>query len=167
MKKIDGKEYYTFVGLINRMDACRDRDYKFTEKDIPEEVEFADTIYKLDADRTFYYDPNTGVTLAEVVGEVYGMNMFKFLTEHVFIVTPKEKVFLTSEEKEFIRMCNKIGNTGNGIVEIEIHRPVWSDVMELVMYCDTSCRKIDLRPGMFSSLEHDKRYTLKELRIYD
>ena len=169
MKKIDGKEYFTFVGLINRMDACRNG---CCSKDIPEKVEFKGETFELSVDKKTYIrfldeDCKVIFDLADAAAGVYGADLSKYLTEFDFVVVPKEKIILTSEEKEFIRMCNKIVNTGNGIAEIEIRGPVWFDVMELVMYCDTSCRKIDLRPGMFSSLKRNKRYTLKELRIYD
>lgn len=163
MKRIDGKEYYTFVGLINRMDGCRNG---CCLKDIPEEVEFADTIYKLDPDRTFYYDPNTGVTLAEVVGEVYGMNMLKILTEHVFIVTPKEKIFLTAEGKEFIRLCNAILRGGMGIKSIYISTDTFEKLL-CMRFKDGKQLYVPIGMHAFDGIPAEKEYSLKDLEIYE
>jgi len=172
MMKKDGKEIYTFMGLISRMDACRNRDYKFTEKDIPKAVEFRGKIYKLCPDKNFYYDQETGVTLAEIVGEAYGVDMFKFLTAHEFIVTPKEKVFLTSEEKEFLRMCNMMINGGKGIDKVAVIKNVHSGKKSLVILSpwEEDARDVVEFPidnNMFLALELDKQYTLKELNIYE
>lgn len=173
MMKKDGKEIYTFVGLINRMESCRNRDYKFTEKDISEEVEFKNRIYKLDGEKKFYYDLDTGVTLAEIVGEQYGMDMFKYLTEHEFIVTPKEKVFLTSEEKEFLRMCNSILGSGDSKLHIIQRRQFGNDSFFL---CLTFCRNDDtlaheehikIGATSFSGLSNGTLYLVKDLGIYE
>jgi hypothetical protein len=172
MMKKDGKEIYTFTGLINRMDACRNRDYKFSEKDIPEEVEFRETIYKLSDDKKFYYDQRTGVTLAEVVGEIYGTDMYKYLTEHEFIVTPKEKVFLTSEEKEFLRMCNLL--LGNDNTKLSrVMRLQYSDPVSLgLVFCsdpNTVASEVwlPIAPTTFSGLEDARVYTLRDLKVYE
>lgn len=175
MKKIDGKEYYTFVGLINRMDACRDRDYKFTEKDIPEEVEFRETTYKLSNDKKFYAHWSNGVTLAEVVGEEYGTDMYKYLTAHEFIVTPKEKIFLTSEEREFIRLSNTILHDGLGICIVErlasnneFLKFVFKDYDGWVNCCEWVNRWEIVHVGnKFQGLEPGKKYSLKDLKIYE
>lgn len=166
MMKKDGKEIYTFTGLINRMDACRNREYKFSEKDIPDEVEFRERTYKLSDDKKFYYDLRTGVTLSEVVGETYGTDMFKFLTEHEFIVTPKEKIFLTSEEREFLRMCNIIMHNGVGIDTVE----KWdgnAEFMRLYFKKAESYEFVQIGTNFFKGLEPGRRYTLKELNIYE
>ena len=172
MMKKDGKEIYTFTGLINRMDACRNREYKFSEKDIPEEVEFKNRIYKLDDEKKFYYDPNTGVTLAEVVGEIYGEDMYKYLTEHEFIVTPKEKVFLTSEEKEFLRMCNLFLGRDNAKL-FRIIRFQSRDTIILHLYFSVDQKSIkyeewfSIAPTIFLGLEDAIPYSLKDLKIYE
>lgn len=169
MMKKDGKEIYTFTGLINRMDSCRNRDYKFTEKDIPEEVEFRERTYKLSDDKKFYYDQRTGVTLSEVVGEAYGDDIFKFLTEHEFVVTPKEKVFLTSEEREFIRLSNTILHDGLGIDTVER----WASNSEFLKFVFkdfggwTNCWEIVHIGKKFEGLEPGKKYSLKGLGIYE
>ena len=172
MMKKDGKEIYTFTGLINRMDACRNREYKFSEKDIPKAVEFRGKMYKLFDDKKFYYDQETGVTLAEIVGEAYGTDMFKFLTEHEFIVTPKEKVFLTPEEREFLRMCNMMINGGKGIDKVAVVKNVHSGKKILVILSpwEENARDVVEFPidnNLFLGLELVKQYTLKELNIYE
>ena len=172
MMKKDGKEIYTFTGLINRMDACKDRSYCFAEKDIPDEVEFREQTYKLSDDKKFYYDQRTGVTLSEVVGETYGTDMFRFLTEHEFIVTPKEKIFLTSEEREFLRMCNMMINGGKGIDKVAVIKNVDSGKKSLVILSlwEENARDVVEFPidnYLFLGLELDKQYTLKELNIYE
>ena len=176
MMKKDGKEIYTFMGLINRMDACRNRDYKFSEKDIPEEVEFKNRIYKLDDEKKFYYDPDTGVTLAEVVGEQYGMDMFKFLTAHEFIVTPKEKVFLTSEEREFLRMCNLLLGHDNATLShiTRLRRTVCNEdnvSLGLTFCSDPSTiaykEWFSIAPTTFLGLEDGRVYTIKDLKVYE
>lgn len=167
MMKKDGKDIYTFTGLINRMDACRHR-YTFTEKDIPEEVEFRETMYKLSDDKKFYYDQRTGVTLSEVVGEVYGTDIFQFLTAHEFIVTPKEKIFLTSEEREFLRMCNAMLDGGGKLWEVRtrLEDPSW---VCLVFQNEGYKQVVELEfgPDKFKGLKPGIGYTPKELGIYD
>jgi len=172
MMKKDGKEIYTFMGLISRMDACRNRDYRFTEKDIPEEVEFKNRIYKLDGEKKFYYDPDTGVTLAEVVGEQYGVDMFKFLTAHEFIVTPKEKVFLTSEEKEFLRMCNLLLGHDNAKLSKIIRRQDKDAVILVLIFCSDKNfveyeEWFSIAPTTFLGLEDGRSYSLRDLKIYE
>ncbi len=172
MMKKDGKEIYTFTGLINRMDACRDRSYCFTEKDVPEEVEFKNRIYKLDGEKKFYYDPDTGVTLAEIVGEQYGMDMFKFLTAHEFIVTPKEKVFLTSEEKEFLRMCNLLLGHDNAKLSRVIRNQCEDTVfLGLLFFSDPNTIAYEewfsIAPTTFLGLETSKEYLFRDLKIYE
>ena len=166
MMKKDGKEIYTFTGLINRMDTCRYRSYKFNEKDIPEEVEFRETIYKLSDDKKFYYDQRTGVTLAEVVGEVYGTDIFKFLTAHEFIVTPKEQVKLTSEEREFIRMCNAILKGGVGIKIVYISTDSFYKNLGIRFKDDTGVF-IPIGFNQFASIPVETEFTLKDLKIYE
>ena len=172
MMKKDGKEIYTFTGLINRMDACKDRSYCFTEKDIPDEVEFRERTYKLSDDKKFYYDQRTGVTLSEVVGETYGTDMFRFLTEHEFIVTPKEKIFLTSEEKEFLRMCNLLLGHDNAKLSWVIRRQcedtvflglIFSSNPNTVAYEEW----VSIAPTTFLGLETTKEYSLRDLKIYE
>lgn len=173
MMKKDGKEIYTFTGLINRMDACRNRDYKFSEKDIPEEVVFRETVYKLSNDKKFYYDQRTGVTLAEVVGEAYGDDIFKFLTEHEFVVIKKQEAKLTSEEKEFIRMCNLMLG-GRGIDRIKI--TLDHNVLELYFKKETRddllrtgqrVISLPIESGTFEGLQPDVEYSLRDLKIYE
>ena len=172
MMKKDGKEIYTFTGLINRMEACKLRTNRFTEKDIPGEVEFWNRVYKLDPDKKFYYDQESGVTLAEVVGAAYGMDMFKFLTKHDFIVTPKEKVFLTSEEREFLRMCNLFLGHDNAKLS-KITRLKYSDPVSLglAFYSDPNTvayeEWLPIAPTTFLGLEDARWYSLKDLKIYE
>lgn len=166
MMKKDGKEIYTFTGLINRMEACRYRDYRFTEKDIPEEVEFRETMYKLSDDKKFYYDQRTGVTLSEVVGEVYGTDMYKYLTEHEFIVTPKEKIFLTSEEREFLRMCNAILKGGIGIESVYISSDFFDRII-CMSFKDESGLYIPIGQNAFKGIPMEKDYSLSSLGVYD
>ena len=166
MMKKDGKEIYTFTGLINRMDACSGRSYFFTEKDIPEEVEFRETVYKLSDDKKFYYDQRTGVTLAEVVGEVYGDDIFKFLTAHEFIVTPKEQVKLTSEEREFIRMCNAILKGGVGIKIVYISTDSFNKILGIRFKDDTGVF-IPIGFNQFAGIPVETEFTLKDLKIYE
>ena len=179
MMKKDGKEIYTFTGLINRMDACRNRDYRFTEKDIPKAVEFRGKVYKLGPDKKFYYDQETGVTLAEIVGEAYGVDMFKYLTEHEFIVIPKEKkVMLTSEEREFLRMCNLLLGHDNATLSYitRLRRTVSNrdDVSLGLTFCsDPNPSTIvykewfSIAPTTFLGLEDGRVYSLKDLKIYE
>lgn len=171
MMKKDGKEIYTFMGLISRMDACRNRDYKFTEKDIPKAVEFRGKVYKLGPDKNFYYDQETGVTLAEIVGEAYGVDMFKFLTEHEFIVTPKEKIFLTSEEKEFLRMCNTVLRGGMGIKSIKAASYISTDdtIDNLLCMRFKDGKQLYVPIGMhaFDGMSAGTEYTLRDLKIYE
>ena len=173
MMKKDGKEIYTFTGLINRMEACKLRSNRFTEKDIPGEVEFRGKVYKLDPDKKFYYDPDTGVTLAEIVGEQYGMDMFKFLTAHEFIVTPKEKVFLTSEEKEFLRMCNLfLGHDNAKPTRItRLQQPNGNVLLGLYFCSDPKTTEyeewLSIAPTTFLGLEDARVYSLKDLKVYE
>jgi hypothetical protein len=172
MMKKDGKEIYTFTGLINRMDACRNRDYRFTEKDIPKAVEFRGKVYKLGPDKNFYYDQETGVTLAEIVGEAYGVDMFKYLTEHEFIVTPKEKVFLTSEEKEFLRMCGLFMERDRAYLS-RIIRCQSKDTVILHLYFSSDPNSVEreewfsIAPTTFLGLEDGRAYSLKDLKVYE
>lgn len=168
MMKKDGKEIYTFTGLINRMDACKDRSYCFTEKDIPEEVEFMGYKYKLNLEKDSYYLPETGISLAEAVAKVYGNNLYKYLTAHEFIVTPKEKIFLTSEEREFLRMCNAMINGGGKLWEVRVmlDDPSW---VYLVFQNDGYKQVVELEfgPDKFKGLKPGFGYTPKELGIYE
>lgn len=166
MMKKDGKEIYTFVGLIRRMESCRIRDYRFTEKDIPETVEFRDKVYKLNRDEKFYYDPGTGVPLAEIVGKAYGMEMSKFLTEYEFIVTPKEKVFLTSEEREFLRMCNAMIKGGIGIKAVYISTDTFDKLLGIRFKDDTGAY-IQIGYDAFKGVPAETEYTLRDLKIYE
>lgn len=166
MMKKDGKEIYTFVGLISRMETCRNRDYRFTEKDIPEEVEFRERTYRLSDDKKFYYDQRSGVTLSEVVGETYGTDIFKFLTEHEFIVTPKEKVMLTSEEREFIRISNAILKGGIGIESIYISTDTFDKILA-IRFKDSSNVYIPIGHYQFSGVPAETEFTLKDLKIYE
>ena len=172
MMKKDGKEIYTFTGLINRMDACMNRDNRFTEKDIPKAVEFRGKVYKLGPDKNFYYDQETGVTLAEIVGEAYGVDMFKYLTEHEFIVTPKEKIFLTSEEKEFLRMCNLLLGHDNAKLSRIIRRQDKDAVILDLIFCSDKNfvayeEWFSIAPTTFLGLEDAKPYSLRDLKIYE
>ena len=171
MMKKDGKEIYTFNGLINRMEACKLRTNKLTEKDIPEEVEFRGTTYKLSNNKQFYYSGD-GVTLAEVVGVAYGNDMYKYLTEHEFIVTPKEKIFLTSEEKEFLRMCNMLLGNDNAKLS-RVMRLQYSDPVSLgLVFCSdpntVACEVwLPIAPTTFLGLEDARVYSLRDLKIYE
>lgn len=165
MMKKDGKEIYTFTGLINRMEACKLRSHRFTEKDIPEEVEFRETVYKLSDDKKSYYDPNTAVTLAWAVEKIYGTDMYKYLTEHEFIVTPKEKIFLTSEEREFIRMCNAMIKGGIGIKAVYISTDTF-DKLLAIRFKDDTGTYIPIGHNAFKGVPAETEYTLKDLKIY-
>lgn len=172
MMKKDGKDIYTFTGLINRMDACRHR-YTFTEKDIPEEVEFKGTRFILTNDNTAYVNPETGESLAETVAVYYGGNLNKYLTEHEFVVTPKEKVFLTSEEKEFLRMCNLLLGHDNAKLSriircqskdaVILHLYFYSDQKMMVAYEEW----FSIAPTAFLGLEDARSYSLKDLKVYE
>lgn len=166
MMKKNGKEIYTFTGLINRMEACKNREYKFSEKDIPETVEFRDRVYKIDPDKQFYFDPDTGVPLAEIVGEAYGMDISKFLTEHEFIVTPKEKIFLTSEEREFLRMCNAMIRGGIGIKAVYISTDTFDKLLGIRFKDDTGAY-IQIGYDAFKGVPAETEYTLRDLKIYE
>lgn len=177
MMKKDGKEIYTFTGLINRMDACRDRSYCFTEKDIPEEVEFMGCKYKLNFEKDSYYLAETGISLAEAVAKVYGNNLYKYLTAHEFIVTPKEKIFLTSEEREFLRMCNLLLGHDNAKLSRVSRRQVAVGECEDAAYLGLRfCSDpnsvayeewFSIAPTTFLGLENAKSYSLRDLKIYE
>lgn len=172
MMKKDGKEIYTFTGLINRMDACRNRDYRFTEKDIPEEVEFKGTKFILTTDKAAYVNYQTGKTLAEAAAVYYGENLNKYLTAHEFIVTPKEKVFLTSEEKEFLRMCNLLLGHDNAKLS-SIIRTKREDAVSLwLSFCSNPStiayrEQFSIAPTAFLGLEDHRVYSLKDLKVYE
>ena len=175
MFKKDGKDFYSFTGLINRMETCKLHSGRLSEKDIPEEVKFRDRVYKLDEDRKYYYDPDTGVPLAEVVGEVYGDNMYKYLTEHEFIAIHKEKMFLTSEEREFLRMCNLFLGHDNAtlsfITRLDQYRG--KDDVLLGLYFSSDSKTTDYEewvsivPTTFLGLEDARMYSLRDLKIYE
>ena len=175
MMKKDGKEIYTFMGLISRMESCRDRDWKFTEKDIPEEVEFKGTRFILTNDKTAYVNPENGESLAETVAVYYGGNLNKYLTEHEFVVTPKEKVFLTSEEKEFLRMCNLFLGHDNAklsrITRLDQYRG--KDDVLLGLYFSSDSKTTDYEEWVsivtttFLGLENARMYSLRDLKIYE
>ena len=172
MMKKDGKEIYTFTGLINRMEACRNRDYRFTEKDIPEEVEFMGYKYKLNSEKDSYYLAETGISLAEAVAKVYGNNLYKYLTAHEFIVTPKEKIFLTSEEREFLRMCNLFLGHDNAKLSVVIRRDCEDMVFLGLIFCSDPNpiayeEWFSIAPTTFLGLEDAKPYSLRDLKIYE
>lgn len=166
MMKKDGKDIYTFTGLINRMEACRYRNYRFTEKDIPEEVEFKGTKFILTNDKTAYVNPENGESLAETVAVYYGGDLNKYLTEHEFIVTLKEKIFLTSEEKEFLRMCNVFLNGGIGIECIGISTDILDKVI-CVRFKDDTGFYIPIGKNAFKGVPMEKDYSLSSLGVYD
>lgn len=172
MMKKDGKEIYTFVGLINRMEACKNREYKFSEKDIPEEVEFKGAKFTLSNDRRYYVDMVNKASLADVVAFHYGDDINKYLTAHEFIVTPKKKVFLTSEEKEFLRMCNLLLGHDNAKLSIVIRREcedrvflglIFSSKPNTIAYEEW----VSIAPTTFLGLETTKEYLLRDLKIYE
>ena len=166
MMKKDGKEIYTFTGLINRMEACRNRDYRFTEKDIPEVVEFMGYKYKLNLEKDSYYLADTGISLAEAVAKVYGNNLYKYLTAHEFIVTPKEKIFLTSEEREFLRMCNVILKGGVGIESVYISTDTFDKII-CIRFKDDTGLYVPIGQEAFKGVPLEKDYPLAQLGIYD
>lgn len=171
MMKKDGKDIYTFTGLINRMEACRYRDYRFTEKDIPEEVEFKGTRFILTNDKTAYANPENGESLAETVAVYYGGDLNKYLTEHEFIVTPKKKIFLTSEEREFLRLSNAIMGW-SGVQLLAIRRRQSSDETSfLIVYFGREDGSIIYEEGfptsVFLGLTDDETYMIDRLGIYD
>lgn len=165
MMKKDGKEIYTFTGLINRMEACKLRSHRFTEKDIPEEVEFMGSVYELNHEKDSYYLKGAGVPLAEAVAKVYGGNLYKYLTAHEFIVTPKEKIFLTSEEREFIRMCNIMIKGGIGIKAVYISTDTF-DKLLAIRFKDDTGTYIPIGHNAFKGVPAETEYTLKDLKIY-
>lgn len=167
MMKKDGKEIYTFNGLINRMEACKLRTNRFTEKDIPEEVEFRGTVYQLNRRKDAYYVRDTGVSLATAVAKVYENDLFKYLTEHEFIVTPKEKIFLTSEEREFIRMCNAVLKGGVGIESLYISTDFFEKIIT-IKFKDGNHSTLFIPVGheAFKGISVETEYTLKDLKIY-
>jgi hypothetical protein len=173
MKKENGKEIYTFTGLINRMDACKYRSYSFTEKDIPDEVEFMGSIYELNYEKNSYYLKGAVVpfALAEAVAKEYGNNLSKYITSYEFIVTPKEKVFLTSEEKEFLRMCNTVLRGGMGIKSIKAASYISTDdtIDNLLCMRFKDGKQLYVPIGMhaFDGMSAGTEYTLKDLKIYD
>lgn len=173
MMKKDGKEIYTFTGLISRMDACRNRDYRFTDKDIPEEVEFKGTKFILTNDKTAYVNPENGESLAETVAVYYGGDLNKYLTEHEFIVTPKKKIFLTSEEREFLRLCNLLLGHDNAKLSKIIRRQCGDSVfLGLIFFSDQTMAVayeewFSIAPTTFLELEDASVYSLRDLKIYE
>lgn len=166
MMKKDGKEFYTFTGLINRMDACANGGYFITNKDIPEEVEFRGSTYELNHEKNSYYLKGAGVPLAEAVAEVYGDDLYKYLTAHEIIVTPKAIVYLSSEEREFIRISNTILKGGLGIESIYISTDTFDKILA-IRFKDSSHVYIPVGHYQFSGVPAETEFTLKDLKIYE
>lgn len=170
MMKKDGKDIYTFTGLINRMDACRYR-HTFTEKDIPEEVEFKGTRFILTNDKTAYVNPENGESLAETVAVYYGGDLNKYLTEHEFVVTQKKKVFLTSEEREFLRLSNAMMSCPGVRLAFVKRQQLTEETSFLALsFCrenNTLAYEECVATMAFSGLENGEVYTLDRLGIYD
>lgn len=166
MMKKDGKDIYTFTGLINRMDACSNRGYCFTEKDIPEEVEFMGSMYELNHEKNSYYLKGAGVPLAEAVAKVYENDLYKYLTAHEFIVTPKANASLSSEEREFIRISNAILKGGIGIESIYISTDTFDKILA-IRFKDSSNVYIPIGHYQFSGVPAETEFTLKDLKIYE
>jgi hypothetical protein len=166
MIKRDGKEFYTFVGLINRMDACANGGCFITNKDIPEEVEFKGSVYELNREKNSYYLKGAGVPLAEAVAKVYGDDLYKYLRSHAFIVTPKPNVSLTCEEREFIRISNAVLKGGVGIKHIYISTDSYDKILG-IRFKDDSGVFIPVGFNQFTGIPAETELTLSDLKIYE
>lgn len=164
MKKIDGKEYYTFVGLINRMDACRNN--KCFSKDIPEEVEFKGHTYHLSADMNTYYHNDT-INIAKSAASYYGTDLSKYLTEFDFIVAPKETVKVTRSESMLIRYMNMFSNKTSTYVSIE-HGDLGGGFRALYLWDDDGvANSVDVTENTFCNFKSGVKYRIRDLEVMD
>lgn len=176
-KKIDDKTYYTFVGLINRMNACRDRRCL---KDIPEEVEFKGLLFRLNENKTSYYyeDVNGEETdIASVVADYYGDALDAYLTEFEFIVCHKEKVKATHIEYLFIKYMSMFGDKPATHVSVEnVYNYHDIDTRALYLWEErtshglesyTSVNVIDIGHGSFVNFEPGVKYKIKDVEEND
>ena len=177
MKKIDGKEYYTFVGLINRMDACRNN--KCFSKDIPEEVEFKGLVFRLDENKTsYYYEDVTGekIDIASVVADYYGDDLNAYLTEFEFIVRSKETVKATYSEYMLIKYMNMFGDKSATHVSVENEHNhyeldtralyLWDGSNKYDLESYTSINVIEIGDGSFMGFKPGVKYKIKNIEVY-
>ena len=164
MKKIDGKEYYTFTGLIERMKSCKNRQWSFGLKDIPEKVEFKNGVYYLNEKKTAYFD-RYGTSLTEMADLMYGNNLIKYSTEFDFIVTPKETIKVTISELNLIRYMNMFGERSGKYVSIE-SGDLGGGFRALYLWDnDGVTNSVDVNDKTFTNLKSGVKYNLRDLEV--
>lgn len=174
-KKIDGKMYYTFVGLLNRMDS---RNMGFS-KDIPEEVEFKGHTFRLDADKKTYLlvssnEVGDGSDISDWAAVEYGSDLLKYLTEFDFIVRPREKVKATHIEYLFIKSMSMFGDKPATHVSVENVQNYYDiDTRALYLWQEyglesyRSVNVIDIGHGSFVNFEPGVKYKIKDVEEND
>ena len=120
MKRIDGKDHYTFVGLINRLDCCKNRQPAPDLKGVPEKVVFNGDRYTLMNDKRTYINDRTYSSLAEDVAKKYCGDVTKYLTEFDILVEEPELVNVTGTEKSLIRYIELFSKDHADFVSIEV-----------------------------------------------
>lgn len=166
MFKKDGKEYYTFTGLINRMDACKSHEYNFTEKDIPVKVTFKGIAYFLTENCSSY--KNDRHTLVYDVAQVYGDDIFKYLTAHEFVVDPSDQeIDVTASEMWLIRHVEQFSKHKVSHVSVETFGKTrtlyfW-EIVKDKNDCYESCCAIDIIPESFKSFVPGYKYRIANI----
>jgi hypothetical protein len=167
MKKINGKEYYTFTGLINRMDACKRHEHNLTEKDIPSKVTFKGVAYFLTDNCSSYR--NDYHTLTFDVSQVYSGDISKYLTAYEFVVDPSDtEVSVTPSEMWLIRHVeqfsrHKISHVSvEGIVRNNRTLYFW-EIVKGKDDCYESCCAIDILPGTFGGFLRGCKYRIENI----
>ena len=166
MIKGNGKDYYTFLGLISRMETCRNRDYRFTDKDIPESVSFHGGIYYLTKDKKSYVDDD-GAYLPSVVASCYGEDISKYLTEHDFMVESVKKLKITQSEMSLIQYVSLFSKDQADYVSIESDDTLtvlhWWKSLE--QDCYVKVNSIMLTNMHFGSFTPGVKYRIRDLEV--